>query len=60
VWKYHGDVTVREIIKDLKVLDMCLQPVKKSYLYSASKDVGDVQECGNYKDMKFMSSTTEV
>lgn len=43
---------------------MCQQCVptnwEKSYLYSASKDVGDVQECGNYKDMKFMSPTTEV
>jgi len=34
--------------------------INRYILYSASMDVGDVQKCGNYKDIKFMSHTTEV
>jgi len=60
MWKYHGDVIVSEIIQRGASFRCVTTYSKRRNLYSASKDVGDVQECGNYKDRKFTSHTIEV
>lgn len=59
VWD-NGYVVISKIIKDVKVPDVCLQNMKEVICNLAFRVVGDVQECGNYKDIKFMSHTAEV
>lgn len=48
-----------QIIKGIK--DVCLRTAKEVIcIQPLSMDVVDIQERGNYKDIKFISHTTEV